>query len=394
MPDAYGAYGAMPGGPQMPMDASGPMGPIGSPGNCPICGGAGCDACGGGAAGYPGGVHNGLLGDVMGLVFPYADGGCGALRWYDISVEAMRLTREDPGRRVDFTSEGIGGPIVLHSGMIDFDDEYSFRVSGLWQVGPGSSAEFTYFGLFFWDEQVEVRDQANNLFSVVSQFGLLPFGGFVETDRSDLQSIDYESSFDSFELNYRYRWMAPNCRYQGSWLVGARYFKLDEDFEYTTQSSINGVPGSPAGAEFSTNVHNDLLGFQLGGDVWVCIVPGFRLGGEFKAGVYNDNITVNNEIEVTDGVDDATFLEEVQGQDVSLVAQADIKATYRLNYNWTLTAGYHFLFVEGVALGPENFNPVPPAIFFPPPGVSREEFINDSGNVFYHGYTAGIEYLW
>jgi hypothetical protein len=68
--------------------------------------------------------------------------------------------------------------------------------------------------------------------------------------------------------------------------------------------------------------------------------------------------------------------------------------TYRVNQQWTLRGGYHFLYVDGVALAPENFNTVPPATFFPPPGVNREPFINTGGNVFYHGFFAGAEFMW
>ena len=69
-------------------------------------------------------------------------------------------------------------------------------------------------------------------------------------------------------------------------------------------------------------------------------------------------------------------------------------ATYRLNYQWTAKLGYHFLYVDGVALATENFNPTPPALFFPPPGVNRTVSMNDNGNVFYHGFMAGLEFMW
>jgi hypothetical protein len=66
--------------------------------------------------------------------------------------------------------------------------------------------------------------------------------------------------------------------------------------------------------------------------------------------------------------------------------------TYRLNYNWTVRGGYQFLFVDGVALGPENFNPEAPAIL--DPASTRSPFLNDNGNVFYHGWTIGAEFMW
>jgi Putative beta barrel porin-7 (BBP7) len=348
-----------------------------------------------------GGMHSaGLLGDVFGLVAPYPDGGCAAVRWYDVAIDYMALRREDAGRRVDFASSGISGPIVLDTTDLDFDNESSFRFSAMFQWGAGSNIEFTYYGLFFWDSTASVSDPNNLLFSPFSEFGTNPLNGFPETDQANFASIDYESSFDSFEVNFRQRWMAPNCRYQGSCIYGVRYFKLDEDFNYFTQSTIPGDPAADpptldtiASASNNINVHNNMVGIQIGGDLWMCILPGLRIGAEGKAAVLGNNVAVENTIAVSTP-DTLPNVEDLVTHDVSFLAEANIMGTYRLNQQWTLRGGYQFLFVDGVALAGENFNPVPPAVFNPPPGVNRVPSINDNGNVFYHGWFAGAEFMW
>jgi Putative beta barrel porin-7 (BBP7) len=407
MPDAYGTYGQMPmdygaygggyGG-QMPMDPSmmGGMGgpPMGPGMGCPQCGGYGCDFCGGGMGGGmgghgPHGLKNGLLGDILGIVGPYPDGGCAAVRWYDFAVDFMLLKREDAGRNIPFTSLGQAGPIVLETDDLDFNEEPSFRFSGLFQLGPAASLEFTYFGLFHYQDGAFVQSDADNLFSVVSDFGLNPAGGFLETDASDFQSINYTSTFDSFEINFRQRWMAPNCRYQGSWLVGVRHFILDEQLQYNTSASLGQPVGNPARAFFTVDTTNAMTGFQFGGDMWVCLLPGLRIGGELKAGVYGNHINSNTTIGVTTAPDD--FLEELEEDDVAFVGQADLLATWRINYQWTLRTGYTFLYADGVALAPENFNTDPP---FVTAVDERVPFVNDDGNVFYHGWFLGAEFMW
>jgi hypothetical protein len=45
--------------------------------------------------------------------------------------------------------------------------------------------------------------------------------------------------------------------------------------------------------------------------------------------------------------------------------------------------------VDGVALASENFNATPPVLS--PLHVPR---LNDNGNVFYHGWNVGCEYMW
>jgi hypothetical protein len=349
---------------------------------------------------------HGLLGECLGICGPYADGGCAAVRWFDFAADFMYLRRDDPGRNLAMTSlgiDGVIGGIVLQTGDLDFEDAAGFRFTGCLQVGPGGNVEFTYFGTFhFQDGRFVRRSGSNDLFSVLSQFGTVPFEGFTETDLSDYQRIDYTSTFDSFEINFRQRWMAPNCRYQGSWVCGVRHFILDEKFRYFTSSAANGfvdINGqfvAPAQARFDVDTTNNLTGFQLGGDLWICILPGLRLGGEAKAGVYGNHMNANTTVGVNTGA--PTFSERVSINDVSLVAQADLTATYRINYNWTARAGYQFLFVDGVALATENFNTTPPVGVLnpinPSPFGTRVPTINDNGNVFYHGWTAGLEFMW
>ena len=345
--------------------------------DCPYCGGAGCERCSG---------HHGLLGDVLGLVGPYPDGGCGAVRWYDLSLDFMMLKREGTGRFTPYTSQGIAGPIVLSNQDFGFNESASFRFSGMFQVGPGSSAEFVYYGLFFYESQATVTDPAGNLFSAFSGFGTFPFNGFAETDQSDLQSARYTSKFDNFEVNFRQRWVAPSARYQGSWLLGVRYFKLDEQFSLFTQSTTN-----QAAAFYDTDVFNSLVGAQVGGDIWFCLLPGLRVGGEAKVGVYGNHAGQNTSLISSAG---PFFQENGDTEDVAFVGDVTAMMTYRLNYQWTAKLGYQFLYVDGVALASENFNPTPPLIFFPAPGVNRTTSMNDNGHVFYHGFMAGLEFMW
>jgi hypothetical protein len=391
-PDAYGGYGSMP----TDMGVEAGMGPMGGGmgggmGNgCPYCDGGGCDFCHG-MFGHHGhhGLGNGLLGDVLGLVAPYPDGGCASVRWFDFALDFMMLKRDDPGRNVPFTSRGIAGPIVLASDDLDFDYEPSFRFSAAMQVGPGNSLEFTYFGLFDYNASASARSAQNDLFSVVSGFGAPPlFPGFPETDASNFQRIGYTSTFDSFEISWRKRWMAPNCRYQGSWMAGVRHFILDESFQYFTQSplTLNGA-GRIANANFNTDTTNNLTGIQIGGDAWICVLPGLRVGGDLRGGVYGNHMNVNTTVFTNTGF--GPFFEQQVANDVSFIGQADVMATYRINYQWTLRVGYQFLYVDGVALGTENFNTRPP--FGPLP---RTTFVNDNGNVFYHGYNIGAEFMW
>lgn len=401
LPDAYGAYGNLPMTPEvlqaMYGSAEGMPMPAGGDETCPYCGGAGCEFCA--AEGLFGNhhrwLHGSLVGDLLRCVAPYPDGGCAAVRWFDFAVDYMALQRDDAGRNVNLTSLGVGGPIVLSTGQLDFGDYKSgFRFMGALQLAAANTLEFTYFGQFNFNTHARVRSPNDDLFSVLSQYGVVPLGGFAETDQSDFQQINYNSAFDSFEINWRLRWMAPNCRYQGSWTIGVRHFILDEKFRYATSSSANGTMTAngfvPARARFDVDTTNNLTGIQFGGDTWLCLLPGLRAGVELQAGVYGNHMNINTTAGVNTGA--PTFTERLTSNDVSFIGQLNMLATYRISPQWTIRGGYQLLFVDGVALASENFNTAPPAVFFPP--TTRVALVNDNGNVFYHGWNMGLEFMW
>src|SRR5262249_30233680 len=154
-----------------------------------------------------------------------------------------------------------------------------------------NALEFTYFGLFNYTAHAVARSGSGQLFSPFSNFGLVPPGGFAEFDQADFMRIGYRSTFDSFEINWRCRWMAPNCRYQGSWSVGVRHFILDEKLRYQTVATFLPNPIPPvavfqpivARAQDDTDTTNNLTGIQFGSDLWICLLPGLRAGGELQA---------------------------------------------------------------------------------------------------------------
>jgi hypothetical protein len=366
--------------------------------SCPQCGGRGCPTCmgGGGHGGGEGILPNGLLGDVLGLVAPYPDGGCAAPRWFDFAIDYMMLKRDNTGRRTDFASLGPLGPIVLSSDDLDFGSyQPGFRFTAALQLAAANSLEFNYFGQFNYDASATVRSGNGAIFTAFSEFGFAPpVVGFSETDMLNFAQIHYNSAFDSFEINWRNRWVSPNAWYQGSWTLGVRHFILDEKLRFSSASSFNGFQTNtvfvPARFQFDVDTTNNLTGFQIGGDAWLCVLPGLRLGGELQAGVYGNHINANTTF--GSNLIPGDFRDDLQRNDVAFIGQANLLATYRINYQWTLRGGYQFLFVDGVALAPENFNPQP--AFVNNPFAPRTTFVNDDGNVFYHGWNVGLEYMW
>ncbi|MBC8354091.1 MAG: BBP7 family outer membrane beta-barrel protein [Planctomycetes bacterium] len=369
----------------------------GSYGGCTSCGGHGCPACSGRSAA-------GLGERLVNRLLPYGEGGQCAPRWYDITLDAMYLTREQASRTIDFASDGVLGNILLSTDDLNFKEELGFRLTGAKQIFAGATLEFTYFGLFNWAASATNRTPTfqDDIFSIYSDFGAIntPFG-FDETDRSRQQSLSYSSTIDNFELNVRKRFTAPNCRLQYSWLAGVRYMYLLEDFEYFTLGGDSDLitPGLQSRGLSDTDVRarNSLTGFQIGGDGWLNLTPGVNIGADIKAGVYGNYANQATNILATTTVPAAgtTFTENDNRNDISLIADANLYFMWRLGPHWSVKAGYNFLFLDGVALAPENFNGVAPNIFTGGvPTASRVSTVNDNGNIFYHGGFGSIEWMW
>lgn len=340
-----------------------------------------------GGEGYGGGEfagRPGLLRGFFNLVSPYADGGCCAPRFFDVSVEAMWMQR-DGVRDVPLASDGIAGPIVLSTNQFRFDEKPSFRFISWLQFRSMGNLEFVYYGLFNHGDQVQVTDPNNNLFSAFSEFGVFPFGGFPEESNAAYMRQELSSTFDNFEINYRRHWQGPNCRFQGSWILGVRYFKFDEDFDFISVSTLNASQ-----LRYSIDTDNSLVGPQTGGDLWVCIIPGLRAGVEGKFGVYGNHASQGTRITATSLV--TPFTESAGSNDVAFVGDASMYLTYRINYQLNLKLGYNVLFADGLAMAAEQFNPAPPNTFTG--GNDRVATLNDNGHVWYTGASIGMEYNW
>lgn len=336
---------------------------------------------------------------MLSLLAPYSETGCCAPHWFDVHAEAVFLRRDDDAAFLEFTRLGSLGDAVITSNDLDLDSlDPSLRITGTWQTGPGSNLEFTYFGLNESSEKAEASSADDLLFAAFDNFSL-DDNGFPDPDaqieqvhQAQFQRVKLDSDFDSLELNYRRRWMGPTCLVQGSWLVGVRYFELEERLQFFSVADRDLVlpPGEESGGEalYDLKTRNNMTGPQLGGDLWVCLVPGLRLGLDGKAGLYGNNVKVNTVMDGRDIHDNfiGFITPEALGNDkVSFIGELQLLLTYQISHNFALRGGYQMLFVEGVATAMENFNP---------DINERVPRMADGGSLFYDGFTIGAEWMW
>jgi hypothetical protein len=349
-----------------------------------------------------------LAGFGCAVITPYGEGGVASQRWFDLSAEAVFLTRSQGAGLIPFSSQGIGtvspdgsvvGDFVLDSDDVDLDNlEPGLGLQANVQVGPGSNLEVVYFGLNKWEESATVNslNGTPTLFSFFSDFGTDPFNGFDDPDRSFTHSLAYESTLNNGEVNLRRRWAEPAGFFQGSFLAGIRYFDLDEQASFQARGENNNTAANngPRFFNYDTRTENQLTGFQLGTDLWLNLIPGVKLGTEVKAGIFGNHATQDTTIIANSlpGFGISSIDERASDGRTAYLVQYSAQAVYRLTYAIALRSSFQVIYVDNVALAVENFNGEPPALFLP--NSSRVVSINNDAEVLYTGFTFGAEYMW
>jgi hypothetical protein len=383
IPPGYGAPGPRPG-------FTGPM-PMGDGGTCP-------------PVGYD------LMNDVGTEGYLIDQRGP---HYFDLRVEAVYLERDETFEEdIDISQEGLGGPIVLSTGELEYDGEPGFRILGRYDIGPLSVIEFGYMGIYSYEDSATYVDPNNpDLFSLFSNFGTFPAtvsnvgGPMPQTERAQEHSISIESDLQTAEIMYRRYWLGHIPRVSGTIFGGFRYTKVNEEFEFFSLGSetvpVNTVGGELASMDYDVEADNDLSGFQGGADLWVGLMQGLRFGAEGKAGLYANHYSVTNKYTVTpppnpqDPLTPPLFLdaEEFDEDQPALIAEASVDLVADILPSVSLRVGYEVLFINQLVLASENFNPGSP-YNIPGDPNPRVPFVEDDSDLFYHGGHAGIEFIW
>lgn len=177
----------------------------------------------------------------------------------------------------------------------------------------------------------------------------------------------YDSNLHSTEINLRRRW--------NDWLTvlgGFRWIELSDDLTTDVDTGF---------AMFGTDVNNHLYGAQIGVDTCLLQRGAFTLEGFAKAGIFGNSADV---AATTTGVGGALPLVSVAGNDTVFVGDVALTGVYALNNCWSLRGGYQLLWIDGVALAPNQLDNVNLAT-----GVAA---VDTSSTAFYHGFTVAAEY--
>ncbi len=329
-------------------------------------------------------------------------GTCCGPHWYDFMVEGVGLTMSH-GVNVNLTSDGIADPVdqpdvVLSTNNANFNYQGGFRAGGRFQMNAVMAVEATYLGGLDWSSSATATSNNNGLFSVFSDFGNNPNGGFEDTDQATSHSVTLTSDLQSVDVLLRRMWVSPSQRHSGSWMFGVRYFQLNESLLHATivDAHVSTVPMDPIPVRpdgflnYNLDVRNDLVGPELGIEGAHCLTPGITLLGEARGGVYGNRASQTTVADSTTirNLFGQPVLEQASATEVAYGASARAMLLWQFHPLAKLRGGYEVLYLDRVATSPANFNTQP----FELP--TRTVFIAQNDYVLYHGFNVAVELGW
>jgi hypothetical protein len=275
---------------------------------------------------------------------------------------------------------------------LDFDFDSGLRATIGMRICGGRALEFTYFGLSEGNADAVATSTDPNAFLIFPD----NFFGNVFVDPVAV-GVRYSSSLNSFELNL------PCCcgccdrcnngcgdpcgcgevRCRSfEWFTGFRYVNVDEELNISAQRIVAG--GLEEGS-YDIRTTNRLYGLQIG-------MRERRTRGRFgweatgKAGIFG-----NDAREVQTVTDFPNFqirpTVSSRGGQVAFIGDTNLSALYRLTDVWNLKAGYNLIWIEGLALAPDQLD----FDFASSTGGSR---LHSGGGMFLHGVNVGVEARW
>ena len=264
-----------------------------------------------------------------------------------------------------------------------------------------------------------------------SHLGLLYDAAF---NRSDTMSTGYSTTYNEFELNYRFaghnqpdqmvlnsngRWYRQ-CQsgYYYSYFFGMKGMVIDEDFNFLSSgsqyASVNNGDGtySPAAqpnylhqGTYGVHTYNTLLGFQTGGKLeyrlcrWTMDTHGNA--GMFLNFAHQDSLIQTSFTPVAgpaptlaDGTvagasaGDASNSFNASSNVVAFAGGFGVGGSYKFLPNLVGHVGYDMLWVGDIARAPEQMQ------FGSVPATQPTATIDTKGSVFYDGFSFGLEWDW
>jgi hypothetical protein len=238
-----------------------------------------------------------------------------------------------------------------------------------YQLDKVAAVELTFFWFNNWSSSASVFDPTNNLHLAGT---LSPFTN--DFAFADQMTITYSSRLFNAEANYKQTIEGLTL------LAGFRWFNLTEQFNINAHNPTFGES-----SDYHVTAYNYLVGLQTGAGYSVQWGR-LNLGILGKIGVFA-NIASQRTLLQDFGNTQVDRDYRTGSTPVSVLGEIAANATFQITDWMALRAGYRFIGVNNLALGPSQLDLRGPAVGSP-------AFINVHDYLLLQGVNAGVEFRW
>ena len=213
-----------------------------------------------------------------------------------------------------------------------------------------------------------------------------PLGGAIIVE-GEQATVKYNSVINSAELNLfttSTEWRDHTASWLTvDWLLGFRYLGVEEQAALLVECCAH--DGGLVTVPYGVRTRNNLFGAQVGNrSRWTW--QNWAFEGWAKAGLFgNAQQQIQDPLFDLYGVPVRDGISKTGGQ-VAFVGDINTSVIYRLTEVWGIRAGYNLIWIDGLALAPNQFD-------FSNDGSSGSRLVS-GGGIFMHGANLGLEARW
>jgi len=284
------------------------------------------------------------------------DDGCWRPGW-QFAVDALILRREHMDA-VPLVVDTGSGATLLDADDIGLSHRGGLRLEASRQIiNSCNDIEFEFFFVDQWSALSTIADPGAELVMYGAAFGTDPI------------TLGYGNDLYSFELNWRRALGAGRIKT----LLGFRVMELDENMQVTDAVSPPEL--------FLGDVDNHLIGFQVGIEGTLYQRCRLQIEGGLKTGIYHNDADFDAAFPQAGPA--ATF--HAARDHTTFAGELWLGANYSVTDRLALRLGYQAMWIEGVAVLPEQLDDL---------AVPILGDLDMGGSPFYHGFYLGGQFDW
>jgi hypothetical protein len=224
-----------------------------------------------------------------------------------------------------------------------------------------------------------------------------PFGGFGNTpilgvDFNNFAQIQYTSSLYGAELYLRRKVpVSPPGKLSTSILFGVRYTGLPETFDYNTTSDITktgAVLTNGAVNAIHVATTNEMVGPEIGALFEFYVDNRWWVNFDIRAAIMNNHSHQTTTYTNVDNGTTTVYSGTQAGDHTAFAEEISLNALYRWSLHFTTQIGYRALWMQDLALAPDNLDANFDILTLGPAQL------NHTSSTVYHGPYAGVTVAW